>query len=95
VEAASPFFLLLAKAQHTWYTCSMDRPVRIQLYPAPEQAIALQETLAQFTLAFKALCAYGWQHQEKNVVRLHHATYPGLVSDLLIQARVKWLSASL
>ncbi len=38
----------------------------------------------------------GWDHIEKNGVRLHHstyyeikATYPGLVSDLLIQARVK------
>jgi hypothetical protein len=30
----------------------MDRTVRIQLYPAPEQAIALQETLRQFTEAF-------------------------------------------
>ncbi len=50
----------------------------------------------QFTEAFNAVCAYGWQQYEKNGVRLHHATYrttkeacPGLVSDLLIQARVK------
>ncbi len=74
----------------------MDRTVRIQLHPTPEQAIALQETLRQFTDAFNAVCAYGWQHHEKNGVRLHHAVYrttkeacPGLVSDLLIQARVK------
>ena len=74
----------------------MDRTVKIQLHPTPEQAIALQETLRQFTEAFNAVCAYGWQHAEKNGVRLHHATYretktacPGLVSDLLIQARVK------
>ncbi len=74
----------------------MDRTVRIQLHPTPEQAIALQETLRQFTEAFNAVCAYGWQQQEKNGVRLHHGTYyqtkaacPGLVSDLLIQARVK------
>ncbi len=74
----------------------MHRTVRIQLHPAPEQAIALQETLRQFTEAFNVVCAYGWQHGEKNGVKLHHATYretkalcPGLVADLLIQARVK------
>jgi putative transposase len=74
----------------------MDRTVRIQLHPTPEQAQALHETLGQFTQAFNAVCAYGWQHKEKNGVKLHHATYydtketcPGLVSDLLIQARVK------
>jgi len=74
----------------------MDRTVRIQLHPTPEQAQALDETIAQFTQAFNQVCAYGWEHQEKNGVRLHHETYhdtkgscPGLVSDLLIQARVK------
>jgi putative transposase len=74
----------------------MDRTVRIQLHPTPEQAQALAETLAQFTVAFNQICTYGWQHNEKNGVRLHHAMYystkqvcPGLVSDLLIQARVK------
>lgn len=68
----------------------------IQVHPTPEQAIALRETLAQFTDAFNHVCRYGWQHHEKNGVKLHHATYydtkaacPGLVSDLLIQARVK------
>ncbi len=74
----------------------MNRTVRIQLHPTPEQARALTETLAQFTIAFNEVCASGWQHQEKNGGRLHHLTYyptkercPGLVSDLLIQARVK------
>jgi len=74
----------------------MDRTVTIQLHPTPEQAVALQETLRQFTEAFNAVCTYGWQHREKNGVKLHHATYyetkaacPGLVSDHLIQARVK------
>src|SRR2546421_795561 len=74
----------------------MDRTVRIQLHPTPEQAHALHETLRQFTQAFNAVCRYGWQHREKNGVKLHHATYydtkascPGLVSDHLIQARVK------
>jgi putative transposase len=74
----------------------MDRTIKIQLHPTPEQAISLQETLEQFTQAFNQVCAYGWQNKEKNGVRLHHGTYydtkaacPGLVSDLLIQARVK------
>lgn len=74
----------------------MDRTVRIQLHPTSEQAQALKETLEQFTYAFNQVCQYGWQRQEKNGVRLHHGTYyetkvacPGLVSDLIIQARVK------
>jgi predicted transposase len=74
----------------------MDRTVQIQLHPTPEQAALLRETLAQFTHAFNLTCRYGWDHHEKNGVRLHHATYyktkaacPGLVSDVLIQARVK------
>jgi predicted transposase len=74
----------------------MDRTIKIQLHPTPEQKQALKETLEQFTHAFNHVCAYGWQHNEKNGVQLHHQTYratkmacPGLVSDLLIQARVK------
>jgi len=74
----------------------MDRTVKVQLHPTVEQAEVLKETLRQFTVAFNAVCAYGWQNHEKNGVKLHHATYrdtkascPGLVSDLLIQARVK------
>src|SRR5690242_1158817 len=74
----------------------MDRTVRIQLHATPEQVIALQETLTQFTRAFNQVCSYGWKQQEKNGVRFHHGTYydtkatcPGLVSDLLIQASVK------
>lgn len=74
----------------------MNRTIRLHLQPTPEQKTALLETLGQFTAAFNLVCATGWQHQEKNGVRLHHLTYyegkagcPGLVSDLLIQARVK------
>lgn len=74
----------------------MQRTVKIQLNTTPEQAQALSETLSQFTNAFNQVCAYGWQNTEKNGVKLHHATYrdtkascSGLVSDLLIQARVK------
>lgn len=74
----------------------MDRTIRLQLKPTPEQRAVLLETLRQFTTAFNLVCAAGWQQEEKNGVRLHHLTYyeakatcPGLVSDLLIQARVK------
>lgn len=74
----------------------MDRTIRIRLKPTPEQHAALLETLRQFTTAFNLVCATGWQQEEKNGVRLHHLTYyetkatcPALVSDLLIQARVK------
>jgi putative transposase len=74
----------------------MQRTVRLELKPTPEQAQILNETLAQFTQAFNRVCAVGWEQSEKNGVRLHHLTYretkaacPGLVSDLLIQARVK------
>lgn len=54
------------------------------------------ETLVQFTHAYNMICQYGWKQTEKNGVTLHHAMYydtkascSGLVSDLLIQARVK------
>ena len=74
----------------------MQRTVRLKLQPTPDQAEALVGTTAQFTTAFNDVCAYGWHHTEKNGVQLHHATYysekaacPGLVSDLVIQARVK------
>lgn len=74
----------------------MQRTVRLQLHPTSEQSQALAETTQQFTTAFNDVCAYGWAQTEKNGVRLHHATYysekascPGLVSDLVIQARVK------
>jgi len=74
----------------------MQRTVRLVLNPTPAQAQALADTAHQFTAAFNQVCAYGWQQKDKNGVRLHHATYyavktacPGLVADLVIQARVK------
>jgi putative transposase len=74
----------------------MQRTIRLQLRPTENQTQALTETLRQFTQAFNQVCAVGWSTGEKNGVRLHHLTYrdtktayPGLVADLLIQARVK------
>ena len=78
------------------HTTVVNRTVRLMLQPTPEQASALSETSRQFTEAFNAVCAWGWENTEKNGVRLHHATYrdlktrlPALVSDLHCQARVK------
>ena len=74
----------------------MQRTIRIELEPSPSQAAALAETSRQFTAVFNAVCAYGWQHNQKNDVELHRAlyyplkaAYPALVSDLHVQARVK------
>lgn len=70
--------------------------MRLVLRPTPEQQNILAGTLDQFTEAFNAVCTYGWEHQERNGVALHHATYyaqraaiPDLPANLLIQARVK------
>lgn len=74
----------------------MNRTVRVLLRTNPEQAAAFAETARLFSAVFNEVCAYGWAHNEKNGVRLHHATYyplkeryPALVSDLHCQARVK------
>ena len=56
----------------------------------------LADTSHHFTAVFNAVCALGWREQITNGVHLHHATYyplraehPTLVSDLVVQARVK------
>lgn len=74
----------------------MIRTIRLILRPTPEQSDALAETSRQFTRAFNAVCAWGWDNNERNGVALHHATYydlkgllPALVSDLHCQARVR------
>jgi putative transposase len=74
----------------------MNRTVRIQLIVTDEQSLILAETLRQFTHVFNDVCTYGWQNNEKNGVKLHHATYytareayPQLNANVLIQARMK------
>jgi putative transposase len=74
----------------------MQRTIRLKLTPSITQAAHLAETSRQFTAVFNAVCAVGWGQQITNGVHLHHATYyplkadyPALVSDLLVQARVK------
>lgn len=74
----------------------MQRTIRVKLAPSAAQAELLAETSRLFTAAFNAVCRVGWEQQITNGVALHHATYyptklayPVLVSDLLVQARVK------
>jgi putative transposase len=68
----------------------------LELTPSGAQAAILADTSRHFTAVFNAVCAVGWREQITNGVKLHHATYyptkaahPMLVSDLLVQARVK------
>ncbi|NTU82523.1 MAG: IS200/IS605 family element transposase accessory protein TnpB [Chloroflexales bacterium] len=74
----------------------MQRTIRVKLSPSTAQAELLAETSRLFTAAFNAVCRVGWEQKITNGVDLHHATYypskaayPTLVSDLLVQARVK------
>jgi IS605 OrfB family transposase len=74
----------------------MQRTIRVKLTPSTAQAGLLADTSRLFTAAFNAVCRVGWDQQVTNGVTLHHATYyatkaayPALVSDLLVQARVK------
>jgi IS605 OrfB family transposase len=74
----------------------MQRTIKLNLNTTQAQSAALQQTLKEFTQAFNFVCEYGWLNSEKNGVKLHHATYytlkelcKGLVSDLIVQARMK------
>ena len=74
----------------------MQRTIKLKLNTSKAQEEALKQTLSEFTKAFNFVCEYGWLNSEKNGVKLHHATYyplkelcKGLVSDLIVQARLK------
>jgi predicted transposase len=74
----------------------MQRTIRVKLETTSRQAQILSQTLKEFTTAFNFVCEVGWQAQQNNGVKLHHATYhtvktlcQNLVSDLIIQARTK------
>lgn len=74
----------------------MKRTIQLRLKTDEETARALAETTGLFTRAFNVVCRVGWDAGVRNSVKLHRLTYlqakgecPGLVSDLLIQARVK------
>jgi putative transposase len=74
----------------------MRATLKLKLRCDAEVAAALTETVSAYTACFNAVCAYGWQHHERNSVRLHQATYarlrtehPALPSQLVCAARVK------
>ncbi|MCW5313558.1 hypothetical protein GTQ43_06955 [Nostoc sp. KVJ3] len=73
----------------------MQRTIRIQLQPDPEQAKVLSQTIEQYTWSFNAVCKYRWETGIGNGVELHKATYydhraiTGLPSQLVCAARVK------
>ena len=74
----------------------MQRTIRIQLYPSPKQADALQATIVQFTHAFNLFVGYGWDARVSNATKLHFLAYypvrsalPDLNSNLTNTARAK------
>jgi putative transposase len=74
----------------------MQRTIRVQLNPTPEQMAILLETMRQHTECFNAVAKIGYEHQEKNGVRLHQETYydlrkqyPDLPSQLVVAARMR------
>jgi putative transposase len=88
--------LVTAVFLNVWDTGAVKRTIRLRLRPSAEQAAALAETSRQFTSAFNQAAAMGWAAGVGNSTKLHYLVYypvkhahPTLVSDLLIQARVK------
>src|SRR6266540_2210693 len=74
----------------------MRATLKLKLIPEPGIATALVGTVGAYTACFNAVCAYGWQHRERNSVRLHRATYarlraehPALPAQLVCAARMK------
>src|SRR5579875_152216 len=74
----------------------MDRTVRVQLYPTPEQAHSLKTTLEQYTACFNTVAQVGFTTDCSNGVELHKRTYyplraqfPDLPAQLVCSARVK------
>src|SRR2546421_4767295 len=74
----------------------MDRTIKVQLNPTPEQAQSLKATLEQHTACFNAVALEGFTTQCSNGVELHKRTYyplraqyPDLPSQLVCAARVK------
>jgi putative transposase len=74
----------------------MRATLRLKLQTDPTMDAVLHETLRQSTACFNAVCRYGWNHNQRHGVPLHHATYrshraeyPHLPSQLVISARMK------
>ena len=74
----------------------MDRTIKVQLTPTPEQAQSLKATLEQHTACFNAVAHEGFTTSCRNGVELHKRTYyplrvqyPDLPAQLVCAARVK------
>jgi predicted transposase len=73
----------------------MQRTIRLQLHPIDQAALALSQTIEQYTWSFNDVCKYGWENNLTNGVELHKATYyehraiTKLPSQLVCAARVK------
>lgn len=74
----------------------MQRTIRLELKPTPEQSALLVNTLRQHTECFNAVAFHGWAEQIRNGVQLHKDTYaalrerfPQLPSQLVCASRVK------
>jgi IS605 OrfB family transposase len=74
----------------------MKATLRLKLHTDPTADAALHETLRQSTACFNAVCRYGWNHNQRNGIRLHQATYrslraeyENLPSQLVVSARMK------
>jgi putative transposase len=70
--------------------------LRLKLHTDEAATALLQEALRQSTDCFNAVCRYGWNHNERNGLELHRATYsnlrdlyPNLPSQLVVSARMK------
>jgi len=74
---------------------TVQRTLRIQLRPSPEQVAAFVDTASQYANCFNEVAALGWGEGITNGVALHHHTYDGqrarfsLPSQLVCSARVK------
>jgi IS605 OrfB family transposase len=70
--------------------------LRLKLNTDEATLALLQETSRQSTACFNAVCRYGFEHNERNGVRLHQSTYTdlrkhfdALPSQLVVSARMK------
>ena len=75
---------------------SVRRTVRLRLKVTPEQRAVLLETMRLATDCFNAVAEYGWEHEQRNSVELHKATYyqlraehPSLPSQLVVSSRMR------
>lgn len=78
------------------YNVSVQRTIRLRLKPTTEQRAILLDTIRLSTTCFNAVASYGWDHEQRNSIELHKATYyslraehPTLPSQLVVSARMR------